>query len=110
MNKKITPFLLAMLLAVSGTAFAAEHTHTQHPSGAAQAVQWADGVVVKINDQRGKLTLRHGDIAGVMSAMTMAYPVQDAQVLKSLQVGDKVRFVLQQRQDQYLVTQIETVQ
>lgn len=106
MHNKLALSLLA-LLALSGAALAAGQPPNPNPASAAQAVRWADGVVVRVNEQRGSLTLRHGDIAGVMPAMTMTYPVQDADALRSLHSGDRVRFVMQQRQDQYLVTQVE---
>ncbi|MDD2722306.1 MAG: copper-binding protein [Gallionella sp.] len=109
MNKVFQNCLLAILLAASGTLLAAEHDHMPNSASAAQAGQWADGVVIKVNEKRGKLTLQHGNIEGVMPAMTMAYEVQHVQVLKSLHKGDRVRFVLQQQQDKYLITQIELV-
>ena len=114
MKNAIFSSLLVVLLTASATVLAGEQMHgmnhaemknmTMH---APQAMQWADGVVVKVMAQRGKVTLQHGDIPNVMPPMTMAYGVQDAQALKSLHKGDKVRFVLEKRNDNYLVTKIE---
>jgi Cu/Ag efflux protein CusF len=53
----------------------------------------ADGQVTKIDAANQKMTLRHGPIKNLdMDSMTMVFRVKDPSVLKSLKVGDKVKF------------------
>ena len=40
------------------------------------------------------LTIKHGDIPGLMSAMTMEYPVNDASVLQQVRTGDTITAVI----------------
>ena len=57
---------------------------------------WAepvDGEVRKVDPDAGKVTLKHGEIKNLdMPAMQMSYKVANPEWLKTLQVGDKVRF------------------
>ena len=114
MKNAIFSSLLLVLLTVSATVLAGEQMQGMNHAdmknmtmNAQQPMQWADGVVMKVIAQRGKVTLQHGDIPNVMPAMTMDYRVQDTQALKSLHKGDKVRFILEKQNDNYLVTKIE---
>ena len=60
---------------------------------AAQARVMTDGVVRRIDPANGKLTLRHGPIVNLdMPAMTMVFRVQPPELMKSLKVGDAVKF------------------
>lgn len=59
----------------------------------AQAQNWVDGEVRKIDAAQGKLTLRHAEIKNLdMPAMTMVFRVKDAKMLDGLSEGTKVRF------------------
>jgi len=53
------------------------------------------------------VTLDHGPISGLMPAMRMAFPVQQVELLKGLQVGDVVRFSLQPRGPEWVIAAIE---
>lgn len=72
---------------------------------------WAqpvDGEVKKIDLEAGKLTLKHGEIKNLdIPAMQMAFRVSDPNWLKTLQVGDKVRFSADKVGGQFTVTAIE---
>lgn len=48
------------------------------------------GQVVAKSESTQQLTVNHGDIPGFMSAMTMAYPVNDPQGLDAVQPGDAI--------------------
>ena len=60
-------------------------------AAAAAAAHPTEGLVRKIDRAAGKITLRHGAMAG-MPAMTMVYRVQDKAMLDGLQPGDTVLF------------------
>lgn len=55
------------------------------------------GIVTKINMELGSIELNHDDIPGMMPAMIMEFYVQDKKMLNGLKVGDKVSFVLEDR-------------
>lgn len=107
---KISLFLVGL---ASTSAIAAEHQHLSHEAMQAMPVnagqQWSDGVVKKVDRKAGQITLKHSAIAGSMPAMTMSYHVVPAESLKSMQAGDKVRFVLKKDNEAYVVTRIEAV-
>lgn len=67
-----------------------------------------DGSVEKIDQAAGKVTLKHGPIKNLdMDAMTMVFRVQDANMLKSLKVGQKIKFEADRVNGQITVTKIE---
>lgn len=74
------------------------------------ALAWAepvDGEVRKIDSDNGKVTLRHGAIKNLdMPPMQMAFRVADPAWLKTLQVGDKVRFEADKVNGQFTITSI----
>ena len=53
-----------------------------------------DGQVTKIDESAGKITLKHGPIKklDMDEGMTMVFRAQDPAMLKSVKVGDKVKF------------------
>ncbi len=108
--------MIILALLTSSTAIAAEHQHMNHNEmpqlntakpAAGESLHWNDGVIKKINPKKQKVTLKHGDIPGVMPAMTMSYRVTPW--IDSLKPGDKVRFVLEKQNDDYVLTHIEAV-
>lgn len=81
-------------------------------SGAGAQDAWIKGVVKKIDDAAGKITLKHGPIPslGMDEPMTMVFHVKDAGLLKEVKVGDKVRFEAAEGTSEGLtVTRLEKV-
>lgn len=63
-----------------------------------RSVQYtALGEVVSIDEPRLHVTIRHEDIPGLMTAMTMRFAVASQSMLDGIAPGDTVRFVLVQR-------------
>jgi protein SCO1/2 len=54
----------------------------------------AEGVVVSVAGDRRSAVIRHGDIEGLMPAMTMLLAVKDPGLLKGISANDTVRFRL----------------
>jgi len=52
------------------------------------------GKVVSVDRAKGEVAVEHEDIPGFMSAMTMDFPVRDAEALKVLEPGDRVQATL----------------
>ena len=50
------------------------------------------GTVAAVNAATGEITLDHGDIPGIMMAMTMTFPVSDKKILDGIAPGAKVEF------------------
>jgi Cu/Ag efflux protein CusF len=48
------------------------------------------GEVINVDAPRKMLIVKHGDIPGLMSAMTMGYEVADEKEIASLKPGDKI--------------------
>ncbi|WP_394778617.1 copper-binding protein [Undibacterium sp.] len=70
----------------------------------------AAGEVRKIDKSAGKITLKHGDIAGMdMPGMTMVFRAKNPAMLDALKVGDKVNFTLEKTGSSMFVTEIEAV-
>jgi Cu/Ag efflux protein CusF len=73
------------------------------------AQELVDGQVTKIDESAGKITLRHGPIAKfeMTEGMTMVFKAQDPAMLKSVKVGDKVKFEADRVNGQFTVTKIQ---
>lgn len=80
----VNPAATASPSPVSGPA-AAVQTHTY------QGV----GVVKSLNPQRPGIEIAHEDIAGLMPAMQMEFPVTDGSLLNGLAVNDHVDFTIE---------------
>jgi Cu/Ag efflux protein CusF len=76
--------------------------------GAFAQAALVDGSVEKIDQAAGKITLNHGPIKNLdMDAMKMVFRVKDAEMLKGLKVGQKVKFEADRVDGQITVTRIE---
>ncbi|MBI2732713.1 MAG: copper-binding protein [Aquabacterium sp.] len=74
----------------------------------AAAAQPVDGEVMRVDQEAGKITLKHGEIKNLdIPAMQMAFRVADPNWLKTLQVHDKVRFTADKVGGQFTITSIE---
>ena len=106
----------AAWLTLSGAAFAqATMDHSQMPMATTPASTMTpamtDGVVRKIDKDSGKLTIKHGDIKHMdMPGMTMVFTVKDKSLLDTVQVGQKVQFMVVQENSQMVVTGIRPAQ
>ncbi len=67
------------------------------------------GVVKKIDLEKGEITIDHEDIPGLMSAMTMDFPVADKKLLESVKTGDKVEFELEKNAEKMTVTSLKKI-
>ena len=67
-----------------------------------------NGVVQKVDETAGKITLKHGPIKslGMDQGMTMVFSI-DANPLAGIKVGDKVMFQPERVNGQLTVTKIE---
>jgi Cu(I)/Ag(I) efflux system protein CusF len=75
----------------------------------AQAVApLTEGEVRKVDQEAGKLTIRHGDIKHLdMPAMTMVFTVKDKSMLAAVKPGDKIRFAAVKEGGKLFVTEMQ---
>lgn len=64
------------------------------------------GTVVGVDAAKQEITLDHGEIPGVMGAMTMTFAVSDPKLLDGLAPGAQVEFEVVQKADRYTVEAI----
>jgi Cu/Ag efflux protein CusF len=69
----------------------------------------ARGEVKKIDEAAGKITLKHGPIKSLDmdEGMTMVFRVKDPALLRSVKVGDKVKFDAARVDGQIVVTSMQ---
>lgn len=69
--------------------------------------QSTEAEVLKIDKPQQKITLKHGEIKNLdMPPMTMVFRVQDAALLDTVKVGDKVKFDADKVGGQYTVIRL----
>ena len=78
-------------------------------SYAVRSQELVDGLVTKIDESEGKMTIRHGPIKkfDMDDGMTMVFRVADPAMLKAVKPGDKVKFDADKVNGRFTVTKIE---
>ena len=104
--KKLLFITVLSVAAVPAFAQHAGHGAMAKPS-ATTAAEPADGEVRRIDKSRGTVLLKHGEIKSVnMGAMTMSFKLKDPAMADQLKEGDKVKFTVEQKGDDLIVTSI----
>lgn len=75
-------------------------------NGGSEDAELAHGVIVSIDVDARRVTLDHGDIPGLMKAMTMGYDVARGVALDGLRPGVEVDFRVKYAAGVYTVTEI----
>jgi Cu(I)/Ag(I) efflux system protein CusF len=74
--------------------------------GSKETTGRGQGQVVAVDPAAGTVTLDHGDIPGIMGAMTMTFPVSDPKLLEGIEAGQKVTFVVRYADGKHTVTEL----
>ena len=82
---------------------ACRHHHKQGKG----EVYHGTGVVESVHRERMAVRIKHEDIKGYMSAMSMPFTVKVEALLDSLQAGDKVEFALCDAESGAVITEIK---
>jgi len=93
--RKLTAFLIAAMIAVTGAtvAFATEYTK---------------GVVKKVDLKAGKVTIIHEELTNLeMPAMTMVFRTVDVAMLEKMKVGANIEFVAERVKGKLTVTELK---
>jgi Cu/Ag efflux protein CusF len=79
------------------------------PSTAPAQSAMTDGLVIKIDQAAGKITIKHGPLKhfDMDEGMTMVHRADDPAMLKNIRVGDNIKFVADRANGQFTVTRIE---
>ena len=81
------------------------------PVGPAAAVQASThkgvGVVKRLDPKLPGIEIDHGDIAGLMPAMQMEFPVTDVALLRGLAVNDQIDFTIESNAGEMRVIDIK---
>jgi Cu/Ag efflux protein CusF len=79
------------------------------PLASAQTDDFVKGLVIKIDESAGKITIKHGPLKkfDMDEGMTMVFRAADPAMLKAVKPGDKVRFVPDRINGQFTITKIE---
>jgi Cu/Ag efflux protein CusF len=67
----------------------------------------ARGVVRVVAPKLNRIFIDHGDIPGLMEAMTMAFEPEDPKLLNGLAPGDQVSFTVRKKGERLLLVAIE---
>lgn len=120
MKALLTPALIALTFGLT-TPVMAQTNHNMYGMPAAKPVAagmpapadadaaLGDGLVKKVDQARGTVTLQHGALPNGMPPMTMAYKVKEASWLDQLQAGQKIRFATDPADGGMTVTRFELV-
>jgi Cu(I)/Ag(I) efflux system periplasmic protein CusF len=112
-SKKVMMAAGVLALGMSAGAFAATAGGVQVAAApaAASAATLTAGEVRKVDQEQGRVTIKHDPIANLdMPAMTMVFRADKPELLKNLKAGDKVRFHAESVGGALVVTQIEAAQ
>jgi Cu/Ag efflux protein CusF len=99
--------MVTMLALAAAPALAQHAGHGTAKPAATAAGELADGEVRRIDKARGTVLLKHGEIKSVnMGAMTMSFKLKDPAMADQLKEGDKVKFAVEQKGEDLIVTAI----
>ncbi len=103
---------LALLGAIIAGPVLADSGHAGHGAGSmAMDAAMADGVVRKVDQAAGKLTIKHGPLKSLnMPPMTMVFRVASPALLEGVKAGDKVKFVARDVDGALTVTELHGAQ
>lgn len=116
MNLKINVLFAAAVLSMGASGFAMAAADAQagiqdtSAASATSSVKLTSGEIRKVDAEQGKLTIKHEAIENLeMPAMTMVFKADKPELLKNVQVGDKVRFRAEKVAGAITVTDIQAV-
>jgi Cu/Ag efflux protein CusF len=67
----------------------------------------AQGIVQVVAPEINRIFIEHGDIPGLMEAMSMSFEPEDPKMLNGLVPGDQVRFTLQRKGERLMLVAIQ---
>ena len=72
------------------------------------AAEMTNGLIKKVDEKLMKVTIKHEDLKNLsMPAMTMVFAVKDADMLKKLKEGAKIKFVADRIDGKLTVVEVQ---
>lgn len=106
-KKTLSISALALGMALPVGSFA-QATMDHGKMGMSQPASMTDGEVKKVDQDAGKVTIKHGEIKHLdMPGMTMVFTAKDKAMLASVKAGDKVKFMVVNEGGKMIVTDIQ---
>lgn len=106
----------AILIAASASAVvlpqaaAAANDHAQQAKGSTPAnPAMTEGLIKKVDKQKGNVIISHGPLPNGMPAMTMAFRTKEASWLDQLKEGQKIRFATEEVNGVMILQRYEAV-
>lgn len=101
----ISALALGMALPVGSFA---QSTMDHGKMGMSQPASMTDGEVKKVDQDAGKVTIKHGEIKHMdMPGMTMVFTAKDKAMLAAVKAGDKVKFMVVSEGGKMVLTEIQ---
>lgn len=98
---------LSLGLGMTMGSFAQSAVDSSMPA-AVQGGSLTDGEVRRIDQETGKITIKHGEIKNLdMPGMTMVFTAKSKNLLANLKVGDKIKFAVVNEAGKFVVTDIQ---
>lgn len=109
MIKEVLTIAALALAVATPTGSFAQATMDHGKMGMSQQAAMTDGEVKKVDQEAGKVTIKHGEIKHLdMPGMTMVFTAKDKALLGSVKAGDKVRFMVVSEGGKMVLTDIQT--
>ena len=110
--KSIYPAVAALALSLSSLGVLAADSISTNVTAetkfTAEKAPMTDGEVKKVDKEGGKVTIKHGEIKNLdMPPMTMVFRVSDPAMLEQVKAGDKINFIADKVQGNFIVTKVE---
>ncbi len=112
--KTISKILVGLIVAAGIPALATATGHDHATAAVTNAADTtvvrpkSDGEIKKIDQEAGKITIKHGRLANLdMAPMTMVFKVKDPAMLEQVKAGDKVKFTAEKINGALTVTALQ---
>ena len=107
-KKNLTILALAIGAALPAGSFAQAAVDQGKTGMSPMAAAMTDGEVKKVDQDTGKVTIKHGEIKHLdMPGMTMVFTAKDKNLLTSVKPGDKIKFLVVSEGGKMVVTEIQ---
>lgn len=108
--------MIKKILTISALAFAGALPMSSHAQAMmdhskmdmTKPAAMTDGEVKKVDQENGKVTIKHGDIKHLdMPGMTMVFTAKDKAMLAPIKAGEKVKFMVVSEGGKLVLTDIQ---
>lgn len=88
---------------------ASNHAHHTNSNASEEKFDMTDGLVKKLDKQKGNVVITHGPLPNGMPAMTMSFRAKDPKWIDQLKEEQKIRFVTEEVNGVMILQRYEAV-